>query len=264
VTSLQRLGDKSFGLSKLGVVALLNISRLLRSDPRIGWDIATSHLLLVAHLSGAPQSLRLQATEVLDSILIAAPKDLPEDDVDLRGRVHRQVLIALDDQAEPSHRTQSSTDIEIRRLALDTLLKILESDGHSFTSGWDRIFHILRSACPSTALAQSTGPPSPALDSMSPRKSYSLEPIAEGDPQALRPAISSYFSLPEKSVRTPVLVRTSFPSLQLVCSDFLSALSSDELKDCVGTLADFGKQTEDVNVALTVSLVFYASAVTRF
>lgn len=76
--------------------------------------------------------------------------------------------------------------------------------------------------------------------------------------------VSSYFSgatggAPQTgAARSPILVRTSFPSLQLICTDFLGVLEIHELRDCIGTLAEFGKQAEDVNVALTVS--FYISS----
>ena len=47
------------------------------------------------------------------------------------------------------------------------------------------------------------------------------------------------------------LVRTAFPCLQLICTDFLSLLSPACLRQCIGTLAAFGSQTEDLNISLT-------------
>lgn len=49
------------------------------------------------------------------------------------------------------------------------------------------------------------------------------------------------------------LVRVAFSSLQLVCTDFLSALSIAQLKLCVQSLTEFSTQMEDVNVALTAN-----------
>ncbi|KAM0751477.1 hypothetical protein T439DRAFT_287566 [Meredithblackwellia eburnea MCA 4105] len=238
-----RLDEKSFGVSKLGVVSLLNVHRLIYRDSSVGWDIVTSHLLHVQHYVTAPSAIRLQAADVLDQILVVAPRNLSTGGEELQRRVQTQVLVALSAQAEPSQRQQSSTDIEIRRMSFDTLIKILESNGHSFIAGWERIFHVLRTACPSP-LAQA--PPSPVPDS-----SHALDTIEEDETgNSLRPAATSYFGS-EKTSRAPVLVRTSFPSLQLICTDFLGALNVDELRDCIGTLAEFGKQTDDVNVALT-------------
>ena len=259
-----RLGDKSFGVSKLGVVSLLNIQRLIYREPSVGWDTITSHLLLVQHYTVAPTAIRLQAAEVLGQILVAAPKNLAAGGEDLAKRVQTQVLVALVAQAEPALRTQTATDIEIRRMALDSLLTILETNGHAFVAGWERIFHVLRTACPS---ATPPPPPSPMPQLERGASSVALDTIGEGDErdddESVPPTTPrSSFASPgaglhmtggggEKAAKTPVLVRTSFPSLQLICTDFLGALSLDELRDCVATLAEFGKQADDVNVALT-------------
>lgn len=240
--SEQRSGEKSFGVSKLGVVALLNVHRLIYRDPSVGWNRVTSHLLLIQHYVVAPIVIRLQAADVLDQILLAAPKNLSTGGDELQRRIQTQVLVALAEQAEPAMRPQSSTDIEIRRLALDTLFKILESNGHSFIAGWERIFHVLRTACP---------PPLAYAHSPVPDSRRSLDTIDKDNGQLAVKSAGMYFGA-EGVARTPVLVRTSFPSLQLICTDFLGALTIDELRDCIGTLADFGKQADDVNVALTV------------
>ncbi|SCV74793.1 BQ2448_7822 [Microbotryum intermedium] len=251
----QRLSLTSFGVGKLGVIALMNLHRLIYRDAKLGWNLVTSHLLLVLHHTPAPSTIRLQAADVLDSILLVAPKNIATAEDTLQRRVQTQVLVALAEQAEPHMRIQTSTDIEIRRMALDTLFKILENDGHSFITGWERIFHVLRTACPSH-LQHPPPSPSAPLDDMS---SSGLDAISEDGDRSmsafspLRPSGADYRNEPTmaKSSKNSVLVRTSFPSLQLICTDFLGALTTDELRDCIGTLADFGKQKDDVNVALT-------------
>ena len=55
--------------------------------------------------------------------------------------------------------------------------------------------------------------------------------------------------------KTSMLVKIAFPSLQLICSDFLAALTTNELQLGIASLADFGRQVDDINVALTVSCV---------
>ncbi|SGY81478.1 BQ5605_C009g05501 [Microbotryum silenes-dioicae] len=252
----QRLSLTSFGVSKLGVIALMNLHRLIYRDAKLGWNLVTSHLLLVLHHTPAPSTIRLQAAEVLDSILLVAPKNIATAEDTLQRRVQTQVLVALAEQAEPHMRIQTSTDIEIRRMALDTLFKILENDGHSFIAGWERIFHVLRTACPSHLQHP---PPSPTVppDGMS---SSGLDAISEDGDRSMstfsplrRSTTTDHRIEPSvtKSSKNSVLVRMSFPSLQLICTDFLGALTTDELRDCIGTLADFGKQKDDVNVALT-------------
>ncbi|KAL8279821.1 hypothetical protein RQP46_007671 [Phenoliferia psychrophenolica] len=252
ITTLRtvRLDEKSFGVSKLGVVSLLNVHRLIYRDSSVGWDIVTSHLLHVQHYTAAPSAIRLQAADVLDQILVVAPRNLSTGGDDLQRRIQTQVLVALAAQAEPAVRGQISTDIEIRRMSFETLIKILESNGHSFIAGWERIFHVLRTACPSPTTLP---PPSPAVVTAdSPQHTLNTIEEDEAKSLSLRSAgpTSSYFGA-ERTARTPILVRTSFPSLQLICTDFLGVLTIDELRDCIATLAEFGKQTDDVNVALT-------------
>ncbi|BGP27996.1 Endocytosis and vacuole integrity protein [Rhodotorula toruloides] len=252
-------GDQSFGIAKLGAVALLNVSRLVQRPPDVGWELLTSHLLFVLHSTSTSTPIRLQAADVLGSILTAAIKALSASglasDVDLQERAQSQVLAALAAQAEPAPRLQLASDVEIRRLALDTLLNVLEANGHSFVTGWTQIFRILRTACPTASFF---APPSPVVPS-APRRS--LDTITEHDgigpmtPMRSSVGANGYFNLgvdgAAKSAKSAVLIRTSFPSLQLICTDFLDALDVEGLRDCITTLGEFGKQIEDVNVALT-------------
>lgn len=46
------------------------------------------------------------------------------------------------------------------------------------------------------------------------------------------------------------LVRIAFPSLNLICSDFLSSLDADAMRQCIVCLGYFGRQTDDVNISL--------------
>lgn len=225
-------------------------------EAEVGWDTVTSHLLLVQHYVVAPPAIRLQAAEVLDQILVIAPRHVDDQSIQ---RVQHQVLTALASQAEPSARIQSSTDIEIRRIALDTLFKILETNGHSFVAGWQQIFDVLRSSCPSPLALIS-----PGLTYTPPSSDSHLDTIGEessNDRQSLRLNTgSSYFAAEKSSAKTSVLVRTGFPSLQLIVQDFLSALSVEDLRLCISTLSEFGKQADDVNVALTVRILIVVLA----
>ena len=215
----QRPGEKSYAIAKLGEVSVMNIQRLLARPSALGWDIIISHLLVVQHFQAAPANVRMQAAEIFDKIVSAAPRDVETEKPDIQKRVQEQVLKALSEQAEPQPRVQTSTNIDIRKAALDTLLRMLESYGHALVCGWTTIFNVLGGVCPST--------------------SASAKPEHIG----------------ASSVTTgkgSVLVRVAFPSLQIICSDFLAALSLNELRLCITTLADFGRQADEVNVALTV------------
>ncbi|GAA6056217.1 hypothetical protein JCM3770_002092 [Rhodotorula araucariae] len=262
--------DTSFGVAKLGAVALLNIARLIERPPAVGWDLATGHLLHVLHCVTAPTAVRMQAADVLGQLLTLAPKSLASlvdragdgDGHDVAQRVQAQVLSALAAQAEPAPRLQSAVDVDIRRRALETLLRILESNGHALVTGWGTIFHVLRTACPTPSSTAGAWPVPPSPIPSSARRS--LDTISEYDGMGPMTPLRTggvgdggggYFSARDagaaRGAKTGVLVRTSFPSLQLICTDFLDPLSAGEIRDCIGTLAEFGKQGEDVNVALT-------------
>lgn len=200
----------------------MNIPRLTTRPSEAGWDIVINHLLLVQHWRSAPANVRLQAAHIFDRIVCEAPKGSPDSPEEQQKHTQEQVFQALMRQAEPQDRSQVSTDVEIRQAALDTLHKILESQGHAFLCGWKTIFSMLQTACPA------------------------------GNAQTPATASASETSAATAS-KTSQLVRVAFPSLQLICSDFLAALSVEETGMCVATLTAFGRQVEDVNVALTVS-----------
>lgn len=199
----------------------MNIKRLVSQDAEEEWSLITSHLLLVQHWQHAPEIVRLQAADVFGRIVTSAPKEVVDAAEATQKQVQDRTLRALARQGEAQPGVQSVTDVEIRKAALDTLFRALEGQGHAFVCGWMSIFSILRSACP-------------------PKASHSDPAEKEGN-------VST-------QVKTASLVKVAFPSLQLVCSDFLSALSLEELQMCIAVLAEYGQQTEDVNVALTVCL----------
>ncbi|KAH8929287.1 hypothetical protein BT69DRAFT_1345966 [Atractiella rhizophila] len=243
-----KAGERSFAISKLGSVSMLNGHRMVYRDANVGWDIATCHLLSVQHYSQASSDVRLQAGEVLDKILVAASKNVANAPEDLRRRIQTQILQAIHDQAEPPHLSQTSTDFEIRRMALETMFNILETNGESFIAGWEKIFNILSMACP---------PPSAHSFRQHREKEKQVDIPENDEAPPIRGRTLSTVSLSSttasgtSSSKSSVLVRTSFPSLQLICTEFLGVLTVSELKLCVSTLSDFGKQGDDVNVALT-------------
>ncbi|MBW0484031.1 hypothetical protein O181_023746 [Austropuccinia psidii MF-1] len=221
-----RQNERSFAVTKLGSVALLNIRRLILSDPAVGWVPITSHLLAIQRYSEAPSNIRLQAADVLDRIILSTPKVTATLDEAIQCRIQTQVMQVLARQAETDFNSQTSTDIEVRKLGLETLFKILENNGHSFIAGWKLILDVLRTACsPSSTKA-------PFASGISTGKSI-LKPLSN------------------PTTKLSVLVRNGFPPLQLICTDFLTALNLDELHQCIDVLTDFGRQTDDINIALT-------------
>ncbi|KNF01720.1 hypothetical protein PSTG_05148 [Puccinia striiformis f. sp. tritici PST-78] len=230
-----RPNERSFAIAKLGSVALLNIRRLVSSGSEIAWTPITSHLLAVQRYPEAPSSIRLQAADVLDRMILSVPKLLNNLDETLQCRIQTQIIEVLGRQAELDPSSQTSTDLEVRKLGFETLFKILENNGHSFVAGWKSILDVLHTACETSTIQ-----PPPDSGTTSKAIIYDLGLKGKGT--------SKPSNLPGKLA---ILVRNSFPSLQLICTDFLTALKLEELRQCIIVLAEFARQTEDINIALT-------------
>ncbi|GMK54425.1 hypothetical protein CspeluHIS016_0110110 [Cutaneotrichosporon spelunceum] len=129
-------------------------------------------------------------------------------------RVQHQVFDVLVRQVdvEPVSNTVS-TDYDVRSSGYQTLNQILESSGHSLEVGWPTIFGMLNTVCKRPEGGRAT-PPTAAH---------------RGDAN---------------------LVRIAFPSLQLICTDFLSSLDNDAMRLCISCLGNFGQQQDDVNITL--------------
>ncbi|PWN51612.1 hypothetical protein IE53DRAFT_43521 [Violaceomyces palustris] len=213
----------NFIIDSIGLVTSLNIERLTRLQSDKGWDEIVGHLLdLCCAESGLPK-WRIQSAEVLDSTLFSGmgiePLSQAKED---KARIQRQVLDALAKQAILSERKAAATDVDVRRMGVETLQRILEAYGHALLLGWETIFEICSSVCKPS--------------------------------QGLKVSPTSVPSTPNPNSRRPnSLIKIGFASLQLVCSDFLSALDLDQLELCISCLTDYGSQQEDVNVALTAN-----------
>jgi len=232
----QRQNERSFAVAKLGSVAILNIRRLVLSDREVAWTPITSHLFAVQSFPEAASNIRLQAADVLDHMILSVPKLINNMDETLQSRVQTQIIEVLRRQAAPDLATQTSTDLEVRKLGFETLFKILENNGHSFIAGWKLILDVLRTACKASANEAHSDPgatPKPHLN-------YDSGTKGKGTSKS-----------GNKPSKLSILVRNSFPSLQLICTDFLTALTLEELRQCISVLAEFAQQTDDINIALT-------------
>jgi hypothetical protein len=214
----QRSGD--FGIARLGGVAALNIQRLVYRSPDVAWDAITSHLIFVLRQPATPQPIRLQAARIIDDILVIVPRHLAAAPSELQAAVQRRVLDVLAQQIMLGG-AASSTNMELRRLGLETLHQILQASGHTLLVGWETIFEVLGSVC---------------------RPAPSAELVPSGRPPPL-----GY--LQEKGYSA--LIKIAFQCMTLMC-DGLAALSPEHLRLCICTLGQFGRQA-DTNIALTAA-----------
>ena len=217
---------------------MLNIHRLIHRSPDIAWNKITTYLLSVIQFPPAPQPIRVQAARVLNEILLSVPRNMSLMTGELQVQVQNRVLGVLAQQVVPDFAPPTSnlsTEVELRRMGLETLHRILQNSVYSLVTGWEIIFHMLESVC------RPTPPPHPqSTDSISPSVALSTETISE----------AFVLGMPRGGNYT-TLVKIAFQSMTLVC-DSISTLSPDHLRLCVGALGQFGRQA-DTNIALTAA-----------
>jgi len=216
-------GERSFSLNKLRFVAVTNLPRLVNSETNTGWEVITKHLLAIARHPTAPSVIRMQASDTLQELLLGAVR------VGKESRTQHQVFAVLVRQVDilPISLT-ISTDHDVRSSGYQTLNQILESSGHALEVGWETIFGMLNNVCKDRAVGTA------AME-----KSDSQMSATSSQPR------------PSTFARSNAnLVRIAFPSLNLICTDFLSSLDPESIRQCIACLGSFGRQKEDVNITL--------------
>ena len=217
-----------FALAKLGDIASINIDRLMSYNPEVsGWTILTSELITAASSPSTASSVRLRAAEILVRLVLesaSATLSLPDE---TRSVVQLRLLQAFSRAIEPlqsDDREMSvaihATDIDVHKVILEGLKSILEQCGETFTSGWEVPFEIIGSVFIETNI----------------------------------PDDSSVKTSKKLITRSARLIRSSFSSLQLICSDFLSSLPNSCFLILVDALYHFCTQDDDLNISLTVCI----------
>lgn len=219
-----------FALAKLGDIASINLERLLIYPPDdSGWTPMISELIATLGAPSMTALVRTRAAEILVRLVLEAANATATQTEDVRGKIQLRLLEAFRDALLPlqmEDRSLSvanhSTDIDIHKIILEGLNSILENCGESLVSGWDLTFEI--------------------IDSIFMNREFI--------PEAKRDAKAQPEILMTRSTK---LIKASFGSLQLICSDFLSSLPNTCFLHLVDTLYKFCSQDDDLNVALTVS-----------
>ncbi|EPQ28595.1 uncharacterized protein PFL1_03898 [Pseudozyma flocculosa PF-1] len=216
---------KSFPITGISLVATLNVDRLTRRDPELGWKAIFDHLYGVCSADHVLSGWRLQAADAAMKFLFSA---IAVEDTGLseaeRRRIQSQSLDVVARFAILDRRRATVVETEVRRKGLDTLYRILEARGHALLLGWETICDVCSAACERSGSAA--------------------------------PSTSQTASTLQKSC--VVLVKIAFSCIQIVCSDFLSTLTTEQLQRCISCLTEFGKQLDDVNVALTANGCLWA------
>ncbi|KAI8323752.1 hypothetical protein GQ54DRAFT_303150 [Martensiomyces pterosporus] len=270
---------RSFAVSNIDL--LMGASESSAADDSVGseaWALIMHHLLDTATYLHTPTPIRTQACEAVSDVVLAAMALVTKADglADIEGAVeetgisHRfvsmvttgdaqlRILTPLSQmmtgeisitntgkgRASSSEATESASHgefgqfIEVRKLALDTLHKLLQASGHSITRAWDVVFDIIQSV---------------VVGSADDKRSAAAEPLSSSNsPQLTRSGGRILVGGATSESRQPgYLIRFVFPCLQLICTDYLADLPAHCMRRCIESLAEFGRQKEDLNISLT-------------
>ncbi|KAK3693016.1 hypothetical protein B0T22DRAFT_420062 [Podospora appendiculata] len=227
--------EDQFALAKLGDLASINMERLLSYPPEAsGWTPLTSELIITLSSTFNTAPVRARAAETLVRILLEAANAVASQPDDTRGQIQTRILEAFRDALLPLQTVDRevsvkshATDVDIHKIMLEGLKSLLENCGESLIRGWDIAFEI--------------------IDSIFVTRNHGF--------QERKDSISSQRALMTRSFK---LIRPSFASLQLICSDFLPSLPNACFLNLVDTLYKFCTQDDDLNVALTTVTFFWA------
>ncbi|CAG7560267.1 unnamed protein product [Fusarium equiseti] len=226
--------EEKFALAKLGELANINIDRLLEYSPKeSGWNVLTAKLIDTLTSANTNSSVRTRAAEILVKLVLEAANvtsSLPEED---RGEKQLRFFEALRRSLEPLLKADRevslashSTDIDIHKIILDGLQSIIESNGETLIKGWDIAFEIIGT----------------------------IFVTRDVNHEYRRGSVANPILLDTRSAK---LIRSSFNSLQLICSDFLASLPNSCFLILVDNLYKFCSQDDDLNIALTTVTFFW-------
>lgn len=216
-----------FALEKLGQIAKPNVTRLIEgSTSKTGWvllvgafinTLGTHHLDSQVRLKAAQEILMLGgAVAMCPSIGSRELQDVARS----RGLdALSAVVSSLPKVAYGKSKGPWRCDIEIHEMTIERLYTILEKCGESLIGGWQAVFSLVLSIFDQPSLKG---------------------PIVEVIRQTPSPKSSK-------------LVKTSFTSLQLINSDFLTTVPHKHYIVMLDAVYYFSAQTEDLNISLTVS-----------
>ena len=221
--------ENLFTLKKMHELIQCNVRRLSYAQgENSAWELLTRELQRILSTQTEYPSVRVSAAGTFNDLLIttATYTGYGADDRGLaRVRafgVIKGAIEALYKEDSGDLRDSQSCNEEIHRLILETIRSILEQCGESMSLGWDTVFRTLMTT----------------FD-----KSMVVGRICENDSSGVR----------RNSAK---LIRSSFGSLQLICSDYLQFVPLAYFPMLIDTLCLFCSQSLDLNISLTVSYRF--------
>lgn len=217
-------------LDRFGQMGQNNVARMTRQQASAsGWSMISE--LLVDHIGTSNENadVRISAAQRLNALVnklaITTTLESSQEGEGLISTCLETLSAAVSSLWRADSTTSASTcSLEIHLMELETLVSILEHCGGALQSSWNTVFLII------VSIFQNTEKP------------------MIGD-QKRRIGLHAF------NPRSPKLVRSSFASLQLICSDYMTELPERCMVMLLDTLYYFCSQDQDFNISLTVSLL---------
>ena len=220
----------SFVIENVSKLVESNTSRLLDREPALnGWDLILDLLMDVVSKRDFDPNLRFKAADAIGNLFILTTSsktpNVNRDEIRKRGLIalNRQIQ-SLYSKGDGRDKNSRHCELEIHQLSLESLRSALEQYGDSLLLGWKYIFKIISSIFET-----------PEINSQGVDVHEKLRQSRLTVPQSTK------------------LVRVSFSSVELICSDFLSSVPQTCLVNLIDTVYRFCSQQHDLNISLTVS-----------
>jgi hypothetical protein len=229
--------DSAFALNKIGELASLNEARLSQYQPtESGWNILIEHVVRFSVDGRNATPARLLAADILSRTVkeIAEFSMSDEQREDIQARILfalQSLILALYPTGTPEEDASSDTDIRVHQIALEALKTVIEQCGESLVAGWGAVFESLMSVFIVDNTTSHDAEEHILATKDHERGSHGVEVISRS------------------------LARSAFATVQLVCSDFMSAVPDACLSTLLELLFRFSCQQGDLNMSLTVSQV---------
>lgn len=253
-------------MDKLEYIATLDMGRLVNtskeSSSRI-WDLIMSHLIATANYPLTPATVRTQCCDAISNIILISMNHVLSEYKIVNEATQNRLLLALNqciNYTAPANEEALIQETlnnnpkafsEVQKMGLETLNNLLQTSGHSFTCGWGLIFDMLRHV----AVCAIGPPPADQFSSDEEDGDEAIEKTPTNERSSIDTMASSVMAGSIMAAAGPKsatgLIKVAFSSLQLICTDFLSLLSPDCLRQCIATLGSFGMQSDDLNISLT-------------
>ncbi|KAJ3140096.1 hypothetical protein HK100_010473 [Physocladia obscura] len=253
ITTTSSSDEKLFCVAKLHEVVLLNNARIVTPPDEI-FEIVVNCLIDIAHSANCTPGIRNQVCVVFGDILTASIQSAEQEEgrgivngavieMKLLEPLKRFMLVSSEDVVPAGVPISGEYDkvikgawfLDVQKTGLETVKKILMSSGHNLVHGWFLIFEVIRSVVVGGKKAGASG----------------NNIVSTGALMNLAEVSNTLETSTTQPSKAAFLVKAAFPSIQLICGDFLGSLGPEILYECIQTLGCFGSQPDDINISLT-------------